>query len=110
MRLTELFLAQLDAEARRTRRAVEHVPEGRDDWKPHEKAMPLGRLTVLVAGMPSWLAMMIRDAELDLNQPGGSSYKSATMGKPSERLLEINDRAAQARAAQTATKDDELMK
>ncbi len=35
MKLTELFLAQLDAEAARTRRALEAVPE-RPDWKPHE--------------------------------------------------------------------------
>ncbi len=90
MRLTELFLAQLDAEARRTRRAVEHVPEGRDDWKPHEKSMPLGRLTLLVAGMPSWLAMMIRDR--------------------AERLSALDDGVAQARAALTATTDEHLMK
>jgi uncharacterized damage-inducible protein DinB len=40
------------------RGALERTPEGRDDWKPHEKSMPRGRLAMLVAGMPSWLAMM----------------------------------------------------
>jgi hypothetical protein len=53
MNLTQLFLAELDREAPRTRRALEHVPLGRDDWKPHPKSMPLGRLAGLVASMPS---------------------------------------------------------
>jgi hypothetical protein len=38
MKLTQLFLAELDPEAPRTRRALEHVPRGRDDWKPHPKS------------------------------------------------------------------------
>jgi hypothetical protein len=49
MKMTDLFVAQLDAEAPRTRRALERVAEGRDDWKPHEKSMPFGRLAMLVA-------------------------------------------------------------
>ena len=43
MKLTEMLRARLEPEARRTRRALEQVPEGRDDWKPHAKSMPLGR-------------------------------------------------------------------
>src|SRR5687767_9585897 len=59
MKLTELFLGELDREAAITRRALERVPEGRDEWKPHDKSMPLGRLAGLVAMMPSWITMMI---------------------------------------------------
>jgi hypothetical protein len=40
--MTEFFSAQLKREAVGTRRALERVPEGRPDWKPHEKSMPLG--------------------------------------------------------------------
>ena len=53
MTLTQLFLDELEREAPRTRRALEQVPLGRDDWKPHPKSMPLGRLAGLVASMPS---------------------------------------------------------
>jgi hypothetical protein len=60
MKMNEFFLAQLEREAPGTRRALERVPEGRDDWKPHEKSMPLGYLATLVARMPSWFTMMIR--------------------------------------------------
>ena len=40
--ITELLLAEIEREAAGTRRALERVPEGREDWKPHEKSMPLG--------------------------------------------------------------------
>ena len=51
MKLTDLFLTELDREAPLTRRVLERVPEGRNEWRPHEKSMPLGRLAALVAGM-----------------------------------------------------------
>ena len=53
--ITELLIAELDREMAGTRRALERVPEGRDDWKPHEKSMPLGYLARLVATMPRWV-------------------------------------------------------
>ena len=44
MELTEFFLAELDREVERSRRALEQVPEGKHDWKPHEKSMIFGYL------------------------------------------------------------------
>jgi len=73
MTLTDLFLGELDREGPLTKRVLERIPEGRNDWQPHKKSMPLGRLAALVAGMPSWLAMMVDKDEFDLNPPGGSS-------------------------------------
>ena len=52
--VAELLLAELDREAAGTRRTLERVPEGRNDWKPHPKSMPLGYLAGLVATMPAW--------------------------------------------------------
>ena len=47
MKLTELFLAELERELPATRRVLERVPEGRNDWKPHEKSMAMGHLAAL---------------------------------------------------------------
>ena len=71
MTLTEILLADLEREAVRTRRAVEAVPLGKDDWKPHDKSMPLARLAGLVATMPSWVTLIITQDELDLTPPPG---------------------------------------
>src|SRR3954466_14838454 len=76
MNLTQLFLEELEREAPRTRRAVERVPQGRDDWAPHPKSMPLGRLAGLVASMPSWVTLIIDEDELDLTPPpGGGQFQ-----------------------------------
>jgi uncharacterized damage-inducible protein DinB len=107
MNLTQLFLAELDREAPRTRRALEHVPLGRDDWKPHPKSMPLGRLAGLVASMPSWVSLIIDQDELDLNPPGGrGQYQQPS----TDKLVDALDKhVAKARESLSKTNDDFLM-
>lgn len=109
MKLTDYFLAQLDAEAPKTRRTLEKAPEGRDDWKPHDKSMPFGRLAMLVARMPSWFALIIKQDTLDLNPPGGSNIPQTPLRTAAE-LVKAHDAAvAEARAALSGTTDDHLM-
>ena len=74
MKLTEFFLGQLEREAAGTRKALERMPEGKNDWKPHEKSMDIGYLAALVAKMPSWIAMMIEQEELDFAKRSESSF------------------------------------
>jgi uncharacterized damage-inducible protein DinB len=109
MTLTELFSAQLEREAVPTRRALERVPEGRPDYKPHEKSMPLGYLSTLVATMPSWIAMAVDRDELDLNPPGGSAYKPPSTATTRELLQAHDDGVAQSRDALRKTTDAHLM-
>ena len=107
MKFTELFLAELDREGPRTRRALEHVPLGRDDWKPHPKSMPLGRLAGLVAAMPSWVPLIIEQDELDLNPPSGrGQYQQPSTDKLVEAL---DQHLVKARESLSATNDDFLM-
>jgi uncharacterized damage-inducible protein DinB len=105
--LAELLLAELEREAVGTRRALERVPEGRDDWKPHEKSMPLGYLAGLVATIPSWAAAIITQDELDLGAPG----EFQTRGYSTNReLLEAFDQAlTRAREALAGATDEHLM-
>ncbi|HWF83234.1 MAG TPA: DinB family protein [Vicinamibacterales bacterium] len=107
--MSELFLAQLDAEAKRTRRALERVPEGRGDWKPHEKSMPLGRLAMLVARMPSWTSLILEQDALDLNPPGGSNVDQRPLRTPAELVQALDDGVADAREALAQTTDERLM-
>jgi uncharacterized damage-inducible protein DinB len=110
MKLTDFFREQIEAEAPRTARVLERIPEGRDDWKPHDKSMPMGRLTTLVAGMPEWLEMMIRQDSLDLSPPGGSTYRPPSVTTRDERLSAHNAAVAKARAALAETTDEHLAK
>jgi uncharacterized damage-inducible protein DinB len=107
MKLTELFVAELDREAPRTRRALEQVPLGRDDWKPHEKSMPLGRLAGLVASMPSWVPMIITQEELELNPSRGEGqYRQPS----TDQLVQVHDEhIRKAREALAGTTDEFLL-
>ena len=110
MKLTERFLAQLEDEAERTRRTLERVPTGRDDWKPHEKSMPLGRLAMLVAQMPSWLNLIINRDDLDIAPAGGSNVPQNPLRTPAELVKALDEGIAQARGALAATTDEHLQK
>src|SRR5919108_2801577 len=108
MKLTELFLAELEHEAARTRRALEHVPRGRDDWKPHPKSMPLGRLAGLVASMPSWISLIIDQDELDLTPAQG---KGQYQQLSTDQLVATLDKhVVKARESLSKTSDEYLLK
>lgn len=105
MKLTEFFAAQLDREMPISRRVLGKVPEGRPDWKPHEKSMPLGYLANLVATMPSWVAMAIRQDELDLNPPGGRGFQAPTWHTTADLLALQDDAERQALESLRETND-----
>ena len=109
MKLTDFFSAQLEREAVGTRRALERVPEGRAEWKPHEKSMPFGYLSTLVATMPSWIAMMIQMNELDLNPPGGAGQRPPAPTNTKELLAAFDESLGKAREALKSTSDEHLM-
>lgn len=109
MKLTELFLAELEREAVGTRQALERVPEGRNDWKPHERSMPLGYLATLVATMLSWITMAIKQDELDLNPPNGPRPKPPEWRTRHELVEALDGHVAKAREALANTTDEHLM-
>ena len=107
--MTEWFLAELEAEAPRTRRTLEQVPEGKDEWAPHQKSMPLGRLAMLVAQMPSWVNLVVAKDDLDLNPPGGSNVDQRPLRTPAELTAALDKNVADARKTLEGTTDEHLM-
>jgi len=110
MKLIELFLDQLRSEENSTRRVLQQVPEGRNDWRPHEKSMPLGYLSALVAGMPGWIEFMIDRDELDIASPGSAQFKPQVSATNRELVAAFDGSVAKARAALEATSDEHLAK
>src|SRR3954470_4050073 len=105
MTLIQQLLAELDREAPRTKRSLEQVPAGRDDWKPHDKSMPLGRLAGMIATMPAWIVLIVKQDELDLTPPGGGQWQLPTQPE----LVAAHDKSvAEARAALESI-DDNLL-
>ena len=88
MDLKSYLLAQLESEAAITRKAVARVPEGRNEFKPHPKSMPLGYLAALVASMPGWITLMIERDELNLDDPSSQGFRP-TVPENSASFLEL---------------------
>ena len=59
------FLKELEAEAASSRKCLERIPESLFSWKPHEKSMPMGYLSLLVAEIPKWIDATIVTGEID---------------------------------------------
>src|SRR5213595_2089340 len=57
-----VLFADLDSELATTRRMLERVPEGQNDWRPHAKSRTLGELATHLAQLPGFgLVMCTRD-------------------------------------------------
>lgn len=107
MKMTELFLAQLEREIAGTRNALARVPEGKNDWRPHEKSMPLGYLAALVATMPGWLEAIIKNDEIDFRAP--HSYRTPDFNSNRELVEGFEASVKKGRNALAGTTDEHLM-
>jgi len=109
MKLTSVILEQLDHEAELTRRALERVPEGKNDWKPHPKSMPMGQLAHMVATMPSWISMIVKQDEIDIKPQNGAGNGASRNFDSTEALVKALDKAvADAKQAVSQTTDSQL--
>ena len=91
MSLNQAFIAELTQEAAATRRMLERVPVSRNDWKPHDRSMSLGRLAMHVVEQTGWITMAMATDELDFLQFGYKPIMDATV----EELLEKHDESVE---------------
>jgi len=108
MKITELLITELDHEAIGSRKALEHVPEGKNDWKPHEKSMPLGRLATIVATTPAWIEMVMNMDEMDINPPGGSKFNPQPWKTRRDLLQQLEASLQKGKEILQRTTDDHL--
>ena len=80
--------AEMQQEAKTTRRLLERVPEGSFAWKPHEKSMSLGRLAAHVAELPELIIPALKRDELDFASGDFKPFEP----KSNAELLEKFDR------------------
>jgi uncharacterized damage-inducible protein DinB len=108
MILKDYFLAQLDREAASTRKAIERIPEGHSDFKPHPRSMEFGYLAALVAGMLGWIAIMIDRDELNLDASDSEGFRAKPVDTKADLLLSLDAAVANARRALQSTTDEHL--
>ena len=65
--LIQQFIDELKAEDTATHKCLERVNESTYEFKPHEKSMNMGYLVLLVAEIPRWIAIMVKDSVINFN-------------------------------------------
>ena len=108
MKMTEFFREELDGEVERSRKALEQVPDGKYDWKPHERSMIFGYLADMVATIPTWVTMIVNRDELDIAPAEGQGTKRPQKETRAELLKALDESAAEARSALEKTTDEHL--
>lgn len=109
MDLKSYLIAQLVSEAALTRKAIARVPEGHNDFKPHEKSMPLGYLAALVASMQGWITLMIERDGLDLDDPASQGFRPKVAATNAELIASFEAAQAGARRSLESTNDEHLL-
>jgi uncharacterized damage-inducible protein DinB len=110
MGLSDSLLPEFDHEMANTRKTLERVPDGKSDWKPHQKSMAMGGLATHLSNIPTWAVYTIDQDALDL-APEGKPLPPAQLAKSQAELLATFDaNVAKARAAIAGASDAELFK
>ncbi len=110
MAIRDALLPEFDHEMANTRKALERVPEGKPDWKPHDKSMPIGRLAGHIAELPGWAVETLERDSLDINPAGAAPIQPNVMTSRKELLALFDGSAAKGRAAIASASDEALMK
>lgn len=110
MHIADLLRAELDQEVDATRALLQRVPEGKWDFRPHEKSMSLSRLATHVGEILGWSEVTLRRDELDFLSPEMQEWQPRELTSTSEIVTELNTVADQCRADLAATSDAEFQK
>lgn len=75
MPLIDSLLPEFDREMGLTRRALERVPDGQFDWKPHPTSVTLGRLAEHLTEMPMWATTTMAQRDLEATTQRSPDYR-----------------------------------
>jgi len=105
MAIADALLPEFDHEVATTRKVLERVPDGKFDWKPHQKSMSLGQLASHVATLANWGSMTLNASEFDMR----GEFEAPYFGTRAGVLAAFDKEAAAMRAALAGKNDAELM-
>ena len=107
MPMIDGFLAEYDQENAGTRKMLERYPEGKNDWKPHEKSMSMTQLAGHIATMPHFAYLV---ASLDHLDMGPSDFQPFYPSTGKQAVERFETEAKKARDAMAKLSDAEMHK
>jgi len=106
MPISQILLPEFDHEMANTRKLLECVPDGKFDYKPHDKSMTLGQLAGHVAEIPSYGSATILLERLDMKGDEKPFHPTSR----TEILERFDKNVAETRAAIAGVSDEDLAK
>jgi len=106
MPIAQMLLPEFDQEMANTRKMLERVPDGKFDYKPHEKSMTLGRLAAHTAEIPSYASGTLRFERMDFT----GEEKPFSPATRKELLDAFDKHVVEAREMLSKATDEDLMK
>ncbi|MBI5530515.1 MAG: DUF664 domain-containing protein [Candidatus Doudnabacteria bacterium] len=103
--LGQYFLKELEEEAAATRKCLERISESLFEYKPHEKSMAMGYLTLLVAEIPLWIEQMVEVGEINF-----ATFKHSQPKTTAEVVAFFDENMAKAKKALSAATDEQMQK
>jgi uncharacterized damage-inducible protein DinB len=107
MTISEILLQDFDSEISNTRRTLERVPEGKNDFKCHDKSMPFGKLAMHCATLPLFGSYIILDDGMDLAK-STRPQSSLVFESREDCLRQLDESAPACRNAIVAASDEAL--
>jgi uncharacterized damage-inducible protein DinB len=74
MPLIDTLLPEFDREMGLTRRALERVPDGHFEFKPHASSVTLGRLAEHLTEMPQWATVTMTQSGIEMTTERSPDY------------------------------------
>ena len=106
MKFLELFISELDREVKPP--SAGNGTQRQAQLKPHDKSMEFGYLADMVATIPTWFTMIIKQEELDVAPKGGSRPEQPQPKTSAEYIRTLEDSARQAKEALEGTSEAHL--
>ncbi|MFZ0640497.1 MAG: DinB family protein [Candidatus Acidiferrales bacterium] len=110
MAIRDGILPEFDHEVASTRKVLERVPEGKPDYKPHEKSMAMDRLAGHLAELPGWAKETILQDSIVVGGQAAGQPGPLKMTSRKQLLEEFDKRVAAGRAAIAGASDEDFMK
>lgn len=95
--LSAALWPEFDHEMATTRRVLERVPEGRNDFRPHARSMTLARLVGHVAEIPLWALMTFGRDGFEVAPIDGPKMEALVMSDRARLLADFDEQVAAAR-------------
>jgi uncharacterized damage-inducible protein DinB len=108
MPIAKSLLPEFDQEMASTRKIIERVPSGKNEWKPHPRSMPLGYMAVHLAKLPEWISMIMTSDDLDIGLMAERGFNMPVF-ESAEATVAMFDKAVHDSRFLIAGASDELM-